>query len=192
MTSFTKGYYESTHNLKPSALLTEALKFIRPDSHTALDLGCGAGRDTKLLLQEGYDVTAIDSNPLVEPYLQSLGKYGNVSYIQTKIQSFSFKRYDLINARYSLPFIPPKDCHRVMKSIGSSLSANGIFVGQLFGLNDDWNKSNHQMTFLSKSEAKDYFNTLEILKFEETDKDGKLADGTNKHWHVYDIIARQK
>ena len=76
-------------------------------------------------------------------------------------------------------------------TITSSLNPGGVFVGQLFGIHDEWNKPNSQMTFLNRWEAESQFKSLEIIKFEEKEQEGLLADGSTKHWHVYDIIARQ-
>jgi hypothetical protein len=32
----------------------------------------------------------------------------------------------------------------------------------------------------------------DIVLFDEKEFDGKTADGSPKHWHVFDIIARKK
>lgn len=189
MKVFTKGYYENTWNLPPSALLVEALDFVRSESRIALDLGCGAGRDTKLLLQRGYDAVAVDSQVLVRPYVENLSQYGNVLYAQATFEDFDYQRYSLVNARYSLPFISPKSFTKIMNKIVSSIDVGGVFVGQLFGLNDEWNKYDSQMTFLSRAQVESQFKQLEIIKFEEKDEMGLLANGSIKHWHVYDIIA---
>jgi hypothetical protein len=32
---------------------------------------------------------------------------------------------------------------------------------------------------------------LEVIEFKEEDSDGHTADGTPKHWHVFNIVARK-
>ena len=53
------NFYEGLNKLKPHRVL---VKFIKnnPEIKTAIDLGCGAGRDTKFLIKNGVNVTAID------------------------------------------------------------------------------------------------------------------------------------
>lgn len=189
MKAFTKDYYENTWNLAPSALLDEALSFVKSKSRTALDLGCGAGRDTKLLLQKGYDVIAIDNQAIVKPYIENLSQYGNVLFEQTTFEDFDYQYYSLINARYSLPFTSPESFSEIINKVISSLGIGGVFVGQLFGLNDEWNVYDSHMTFLNRTQIENEFKTLEIIKLGEKNEKGFLADGSSKHWHVYDIIA---
>ena len=47
------------------------------------------------------------------------------------------------------------------------------------------------MIFLSREEVIELFNNFEIIKFKEIEKDGKTALGKDKHWHIYDIIAKK-
>lgn len=49
-----------------------------------------------------------------------------------------------------------------------------------------------QMVFLSKEEVLKLLNQFEIVKFEEIEKDGKTGLGKEKHWHIFEIIARKK
>ena len=36
------------------------------------------------------------------------------------------------------------------------------------------------------------FVQFEIIQFDEIEKDAKIALGEEKHWHVYNIIAKKK
>lgn len=192
MTTFSEGYYDNTKDLEPSPLLIEALGLQRTTGKTAIDLGCGAGRDTKLLLKRGFDVVAIDSEPLSEHFMKDLYKLGSLIYVLSTFEDFHFTNYDLINARYSLPFNPPDSFPGVMNSILKSLNLGGVFVGQLFGVNDQWNTERSNMTFHTRLDVEKLFSEFEIMKLTEKDEDDLLADGSKKHWHVFDIIAHRK
>lgn len=192
MSTFSEDYYKNTNRLKPSPLLIDALNLLTAKSKVALDLGCGAGRDTKLLLESGFQVTAVDSEPLVEPYIKSLSSLGDVTYINSTFEDFTYKHYDLINAHYSLPFNPPKSFPLIIDRVSESLNSGGVFVGQIFGINDEWNTKDKKMTFHTKQEVIRLFSSLEVIKFLEKEEDGFLANGSKKHWHVFDIIARQR
>lgn len=56
---FAKKYYEETVDLSMEEQLQQFMKLI-PDGAAVLDLGCGSGRDSLFLVEEGYDVTAVD------------------------------------------------------------------------------------------------------------------------------------
>ena len=65
-------------------------------------------------------------------------------------------------------------------------------MGNFFGLNDSWAKIKKEMTFLSKEQTLDLFkNSFEIIYFNEIEKDGKTGLGKEKHWHIYNVIAKK-
>ena len=47
------------------------------------------------------------------------------------------------------------------------------------------------MTFLTREQATQALQGLDIVEFEEEDVDSFVADGSPKHWHVFHIIARK-
>lgn len=191
MSHFTEEYYKNTSSLPPSPLLIEALGYLESNRKTALDLGCGAGRDTKLLLEKGFQVTAMDSEASSKKYIDRLKPSSNLTYTVSTFEDFEYQYYDLINARYSLPFNPSESFPSVMNKILESINPDGIFVGQFFGVNDAWNVSTSNMTFLKKQDLLTYLSSLEIIILNEKDEDGLLANGSTKHWHVFDVIARR-
>src|ERR1017187_3686467 len=73
----------------------------------ALDLGCGAGRDTRYLLAQGWDVTAVDRDSHAIALLAELPQE-HLRVIQSSFEDFAYghERYDLVSAQFSLPFIP--------------------------------------------------------------------------------------
>ena len=54
-----KKYYEKTKNALPHENLKEFLK-IENKQGKAIDIGCGAGRDTVFLIKNNWSVLAID------------------------------------------------------------------------------------------------------------------------------------
>ena len=62
-----ENYYQKTQGRTPRMVLLEALDIIEKEtpkeSRNAIDLGCGAGIETGILLERGWDVLAIDSEP---------------------------------------------------------------------------------------------------------------------------------
>jgi len=187
-----EDYLKITENSLPSLWLSEAIKILNRKGH-ALDLGCGAGRDTKYLLEQGFIVTAVDKELQAEEYIKKLPQE-NLTFILSKFEDFNFEKekYDLINGQFSLPFIDLDEFNDVFNKIKYSLKLGGVFVGQLFGINDDWNKSKTtRTTFHTKEEAQKLFEDMKLIKFIEKDYDGTIADGTPKHWHSFHVLARK-
>src|SRR5258708_24742415 len=146
-------FYEITRNKPPSPLLVKSLKFV-VSKNKALDLGAGSLRDTKFLLSSGFkSVTAVDSD-------SSIIKEGNtvndkrLEIANTSFDSFNYQpgEYDLLSAQFSLPFEVPDKFKDVWNKIKSSIRKNGIFTGQFFGVNDEWNIPGKKMTFHTKDE----------------------------------------
>ncbi len=186
-----EGYYENTHNRDPSAYLIEAIKLIKPSAKTALDFGCGAGSETKLLLNEEFAVIAVDGNKEAEEYIKKLPHQDRVAFVCSSFEEFDFKNYDLVNSSRSLPFIDKSVFGNVMSQLLNSINQNGVFVGEFYGVNDEWNKPGETMTFLSRSEIERLFKGMTIIKLKESEEDGHIANGKAKHWHRFYVVAQK-
>lgn len=188
-----ENYLKLTHGKQASLWLPAAVMALGRTGR-ALDLGCGAGRDTKFLLEERFYVVAVDKSEKALEYLKELPQ----EHLEIKLSSFEdfdFEegKYDLVNAQFSLPFTDRDIFPEVFRKMKASIKPGGMFVGQLFGVNDDWHKSpTTRTTFHTVEEARALFGDMEILKFIEKDYDGTIADGTPKHWHTFHILARRK
>ncbi len=73
----------------------------------------------------------------------------------------------------------------------AALRPGGIFAGQFFGVNDQWNREGRPLTFVTREQAEDLLRGLEVLELVEEDADGHTANGAPKHWHVFHILARR-
>jgi SAM-dependent methyltransferase len=182
-------FYTFTQNSPPWPLLIRAAS-IAPKNGHALDLGAGAGRDTRYLLEQGFEVTAVDADPRSVALLSALPK-SHLRVVQSSFEDFTFATYDLISAQFALPFVPRNRFAEVFTRLKAALPPSGVFVGQFFGVNDQWNTPDRNMTFLTRAEARDLIRDLETIEFTEEDADGHVADGSPKHWHVFHILCRK-
>lgn len=187
-----KNYFKKHISRKPREQLIKAISFCK-GRENALDLGAGTLVESKFLIKSGFKkVIAVDGSRETKKFATKL----NPKKFSLKIslfQNFNFpkKKYDLINAQYSLPFYGPKKFKSFIKKIKDSLKPNGIFVGQLFGVNDSWNTRNKEIAFHTKDEALKLLSGLKIIEFKEEEKDGKTTSGQEKHWHLFHFIAEK-
>lgn len=186
-------YFERTKNHPPRELLIKAVFYVT-EKNDALDLGAGALNESRYLLASGFKhVTAIDKEPVASEIAKTFPA-DFFSYVIADAETYMFptKKFDIVNAHYSIPFIHPDLFGKVMQNIYQSLKLSGIFVGQFFGQNDEWNIENSGMTFLTKDEAISTLSDFEILVFDEEETDKPTAAGRIKHWHIFNFIARKR
>lgn len=192
-------YYKAVANRPPRDTLLAALTNFERDipqaeSKTAIDLGCGDGRDTVELLRRGWNTIAIDGEEEAITRLLQRSDI-NTQLLQTRIAKFEdielSESVDLINASFSLPFCEPKNFPNLWNKIVSGLTTGGRFSGQLFGERDSWatdSTINHH-TIL---DIELLLQPFEIELLDEEERDGKTALGNEKHWHIFHIVARKK
>ncbi|WP_229076080.1 trans-aconitate 2-methyltransferase [Actinoplanes sp. DH11] len=158
---------------------------------TAIDLGCGAGRETKALLDDGWRVLAHDSEPGTEPrLLRAVG--GRHEALGVRVCAFenltTLPGADLIHASYSLPYQQRPSFDRLWTLMRSNLRPGGRLAVNLFGDHDSW-AGDQGMTFLREHEVRSLLDGLEIEHWDEEDAPGEAFSGP-KHWHVFTVIAR--
>lgn len=184
-------FYKRTKDHPHWPLLERAVQLLGHKDH-ALDLGSGAGRDTRYLLSQGWHVTAVDSNPTSIEILRELPQE-HLRIVQSTFEDFDYEpeAYDLVSSQFSLPFNPRASFTRVFTRIKQSIKPGGIFTGQFFGIQDEWNTPESNMTFLTHEQVDELLSDMVVLELTEEDKIGPTASGTLKHWQVFHVIAQK-
>lgn len=187
-------YYEVTKESRPHKLTQKFINMkIIPDK--AIDLGCGAGRDTVYLIKNGWKVLAIDKENSKEYIDLKLNEEErkNFKFQCQDFENIKLEKVKLIVANFSIPFCSKDKFKDLWNSITQNIIQNGYFVGNFFGLKDSWADNKDKKIFLSKDEVLKLFeSSFEIIDFQEIEKDGETALNGVKHWHIYNIIARKK
>lgn len=172
----------------------------RPPS-SVLDLGCGTGRDTVFLLNQGCYVTALDAHPKAIEITREQTSHAadRVTLIQSRIEDMQLpQQYDLISSTLTMPYINASNFHSVWSNIVQHIACGGRFSGQFWGENHDgrfkWVKTKYNTPrFISLSNLLDLFAVMfDIEKLDPffgervTTSDGIFL------WHQFDVIARKK
>jgi SAM-dependent methyltransferase len=96
-----------------------------------LDVGCGPGRHSKRLLEEGAEVTGIDISDemvaIAKAFCEGRGRFFQADFEQAEFKPSSF---DLITA--SLTLMYARDVHPIIKKFGEWLKKNGRLIFSLY------------------------------------------------------------
>ena len=181
-------YYNHTKKTKPHKNIEEFLNLgVTPGK--AIDLGCGAGRDTIALIKNNWRVLAVDkenTENIIKERL-SVQEQEKYSFMQSLFGNMSLPKANLVVANFSLPFTKKECFYTVWNKIESTIVDKGYFVGNFLGERDSWTN----LITLPKQNVIRLFDKFELIQLEEIEKDGKSASGEQKHWHIYDIIAKK-
>ena len=154
----------------------------------AVELGSGAGIETRCLLQEGLSVHTIDVDSSVEKHMNELTSLGILEHRTGLIEEWDpLPHADLILANASLPFVPRARFTSVWERVKHALLPEGILAVDLFGSDDTW--ASDVGTYLTRKEVDELLDTLEVIELNERNEEGHAFDGI-KHWHTFTVIAR--
>jgi len=158
----------------------------------ALDLGCGAGRDTRYLLAQGWSVTAVDRESAAIALLAELPQT-HLRVVRSSFEDFAYghETYHLVSAQFALPFTPKTHFTAVFTRIKQAIKPGGMFTGQFFGIHDEWNTPDTDMTFLTREQVDTLLDDMQLKEITEENRMGTTAIGGSKRWHVFHVIAQK-
>lgn len=186
-------YYKNTADAKPNYTVKKFIE-LNVEQGNAIELGCGAGRDTVCLIKNGWNVLAIDREDVESRIAAKLEaeELKQFKFLKQKFEDIELEKNNLVVANFSIPFCNKNDFKKLWNKIDDSLLKDGYFVGNFFGDNDEWKITKKEMTFLLKKQVIELFRNFEIIKFKEIEKDGLTGLGEMKHWHMFNVIAKKK
>jgi SAM-dependent methyltransferase len=188
------AYYEATARRPPRRTLLFALdRGGAATGRSAVDLGCGDGRDTIELLRRGWSVLAIDSEPAAIRRLRGRPDLPPGAPLEARCARFEdadWPESDLVNASFCLPLCPPERFPALWSRIRASLKPGGRFAGQLYGDRDGW-AGDPSITHVDRGAALGLLDGLAVELFDEEESDSVTPCGEPKHWHIFHIVARR-
>jgi tellurite methyltransferase len=189
-------YYERTAGRPPRRTLLAALDAFGDETvpRSAVDLGCGEGRDTIELLRRGWRVIAIDAESAAIERLETrrdLPRGALLDTLCTRFETARWPKVDLVNASFALPLCAPERFAEVWARIERSLKPGGRFSGQLFGERDDW-RGEPGITHHDRAAVERLLAGFTVEMLEEEEIDTATPYGKPKHWHLFHIVARKR
>ena len=133
LVEYIQKYYENTKDALPHAMVKKFIKMnIKPKN--AIDLGCGAGRDTIYLIKNGWNVLSIDRENTREIIADKLNNE-EIKRFNFKCLSFENIKLDksnLLVSNFSIPFCNKNYFNEFWREISNSILKERIFCWQLF------------------------------------------------------------
>jgi SAM-dependent methyltransferase len=164
-----------------------------PARRLAVDLGCGAGRDTRELLRAGWQVLAVDREPSARAALEAALEPDLRSRVQIQVEDLAtvaIPACDLVNASLCLPFLAPTELHATWGRIVSALGPGARFAAMLFG-DRDGSADDPEMACLPPERVRSGLAGFEIELWSEKEEDSQTALGEPHHFHLIEFVARR-
>ena len=158
MKSNKEKYYDVTKNAKPHLNVRNFIN-LNVSPGRAVDLGCGAGRDTIELLKNNWNVLSIDKEDTESIIREQLEQKesNNFKFKKCCFGEMKLPKVNLIVANFSLPFSKKGFFCYIWKNITNSLSNERVFCRKFFwkkrymgrnkGKSNIFNRTRSQSTF---------------------------------------------
>jgi tellurite methyltransferase len=199
-------YYEVTAERPPWQTVCKAIELFAaedagrathlatPPARLAVDLGCGAGRDARQLLRNGWRVIAIDRVPAsrdaLEKHVEPAAR-DRLEIVTADLATAEYPPCDLVNASLCLPYLAPDAYRAAWSRIMAALGPGARFAAMLFG-DRDGAAGEPDMTCLPPERIQADLDGFEIELWSEKEEDQKTALGEDHHYHLVEVVARRK
>ena len=184
---FAKEYYEKTVNATMEEQLKQFTELL-PIGGAVLDLGCGSGRDSLFLVEDGFDVTSLDG---AEKMCELAQIHVGQEVLNLAYDQLDFKEvFDGIWACASLVHEEPEKLPITLQRVFDCLKSEGVMYmsfrhGDFVGFNSDINFYAYtEATFDSILEQCRERQNIEIVDMFIT-KDGREEFLDNEWINIY-------
>lgn len=132
---FKEDEYWKEHinkNLEDDIWIEEYKEFFAGNGK-CLDLGCGIGQYSKVLMKYGYDVMSADISSIA---LNKVKEFNNNIAMIDMREELPFKNdeFDLVFANLSIHYFSDSETKKLMAEIKRILKKDGLFIGSVNGI----------------------------------------------------------
>jgi len=126
-------YYNLTKGMKPHLNVLKFLSLNLPPQN-AIDIGCGAGRDTIALLKNNWEVLSIDKENTESIIREGLSakELEKFHFQNCFFGEMNLPKVNLVVANFSLPFSKKEYFNLIWKKIKDSILDERIFCRKFF------------------------------------------------------------
>jgi SAM-dependent methyltransferase len=188
-----RAYYEKIFGRPVNAFYRNAvIRFDQPGH--AVDLGFGAGIETRDMLDRGWKVSAIDKEQSAIDFILERVPPDQMPSLRTDVSAFeslNLPKADFVWAGLSLPFCAPEAFDTVWSKIIAALKPGGRFAGDFFGVRHAWS-GNTDMTFHTREQVEALAEQLQLEYIQEGEGERQTAFDGYQKWHMISVLARKE
>ena len=135
-----------------------------PSSKLVLDLACGSGKNTRFLLESGYNVVALDRDV---SQLADISHNQNLEIYEFDLETGS--KFPFYKREFSGIVVTNYLYRPILDDLTTALGFGGVLIYQTFMVgNEAYGRPNNPNFLLKKNELKDVFGKqLDVIAFEE-------------------------
>jgi hypothetical protein len=159
-----------------------------------VESGCGDGRNSQYLIDQGLNVHAFDNDAnAVNLCRMRFIDNPNFAICLSDLNSYIYPTNGFVLASESLFYCDPQCFDLAWHNLTRSIQAGGIFCGDFLGNKDTWSlHESARVMCLSEHEIKRLFTAFDILEWHEKDTSGSNMSGQERHLHTHSLIARKR
>ena len=182
MDYFKEDRYWKEHindKLEEDIWISDYKSFLKNEGK-CLDLGCGIGQFSKVLMDYGYEVISADISKLALEKVKEFNK-NIVQLDMRKNMPFNDEEFDLVFANLSIHYFSHKETVNLINEIKRILKNDGLFIGSVNSIKGlekikDTAKELEKHYYLNKEryirlfdidDIKNYLSDFSILKIDE-------------------------
>ena len=126
-------YYENTETALPHPMVKKFIN-MNIEPKYAIDLGCGAGRDTIYLIKNGWKVLSIDKENTSEIISSKLNneELEKFNFKCQNFESIELEENNLLVANFSIPFCNKDYFYEFWSKITNSVLTERLFYWKFF------------------------------------------------------------
>jgi mutator protein MutT len=165
------------------------LSKLAPNAHI-LDLGCGAGRDSRHFLQQGYEITALDASAEIAAIAEK--------EINAPIEVMAFSeiraidRFDGIWANASLLHCPEGQIKEVFRRLIAALKPNGLwFMSFKHGTHESIDERGRHFNNYTKESLTTFLSSFDEVQVQDVWENTSFLRGKDQCW-VNAIVKKQR
>lgn len=174
------SYCAETLSFGVDDLYPPFLSKLSPNAHI-LDLGCGAGRDSRHFLQQGYQITALDSSPAIAAFAEK--EINAPVEVKTFSEIRAIDTFDGVWANASLLHCPKGQIEEVFRRLINSLRANGVwFMSFKYGSKETMDHCGRFFNNYTKESLTDLLCSFDEIQIQDVWENTCLLRGKNQCW----------
>lgn len=180
-------YIETTIAADVTELNQMFLEYLAANS-SILDLGCGSGRDSKIFINNGFFVTALDGS---KEFCRLASSYLKQDVLNMRFDEISFNNeFDGVWACASLLHVPSRELPEIFRKIVRAMKVGGYFFVCFKHGDFEGERNGRYFTDLTESKFRDLIREIRELEVIETSITEDVRSGrSNEYW--LNVILRK-